>query len=308
MKVLRKIEKLGKQIVMSMGVFDGLHLGHQRIIKKVVNSARQIKGLSLIMTFDPHPLQIVKPEACPPLLINTTEKERLLSSLGVDVFLIMNFDYTLAQLEPKEFFQDIILKRLKLAGICVGHNHAFGFKRRGDIELLREMGKENGFWVEAIEPMEVNGVAISSTHIRNLISEGKTDEASSYLGRWPSVEGQVVPGLGRGQIELGYPTANLLTDDRILLPSDGVYAVKGEIEGIKYPGMAYLGHRPTFQEKAHSLEVYLFDFEGDLYGQSLRVYFGPRLRSDMNFRDSTQLKKQLERDEEVARNLLNSRQ
>ncbi|MEW5768697.1 MAG: bifunctional riboflavin kinase/FAD synthetase [bacterium] len=304
MKVLRKIEELGKQIVMSMGAFDGLHLGHQSIIKRVVESARQIKGLSLIMTFDPHPLQIVKPEACPPLLTSTTEKERLLSSLGVDVFLIMNFDSTLAQLEPKEFFQDIILKKLKLAGICVGHNHAFGFKRRGDIELLREIGEKNGFWVEVIEPMKINGVAVSSTLIRTLISEGKTEEASAYLGHWPSVEGQVVPGLGRGKMELGYPTANLLTDERILLPSDGVYAVKVEIERITYSGMAYLGNRPTFQEKEYSLEVYLFDFEGDLYGQSLRVRFGPRLRSDMTFRDSTQLKRQLERDEEIARNLL----
>ncbi|MDI6792818.1 MAG: bifunctional riboflavin kinase/FAD synthetase [bacterium] len=304
LKILRKIESLEKQVVMSMGAFDGLHLGHQRIIERVVESARRIGGLSVIITFDPHPLQIVKPEICPPLLTNLAEKERLVSSLGVDVFIILTFDQTLAQIEPREFLQDIILKKMKLAGICVGEDHAFGFQRRGDINFLRKIGEENGFWVEIIKPIKIKGKVVSSTRIRNLISEGKTEKAAAYLGRRPSVEGGVVSGSGRGQIELGYPTVNLVPDKRVLLPADGVYAVKVEVKGTTCAGMAYLGYRTTFQEKDHTFEVYLFDFKGNLYGQSLRVYFGPRIRSEMTFQDPTELKKQLERDEEIVRNLL----
>lgn len=287
--------------VLTIGNFDGVHLGHQAIIRGVVSRARELGALSALMTFNPHPLEVVRPEASPAYLTGLDEKLEYVAGLGVEAAHVITFTPDLRSRTPAEFVE-LLAGRLRPREVWVGPDFRFGHDRSGDAAFLAGAGERYGFGVELLRPLSDQGGVISSSRIRRLVSLGQVEEASRLLGREPTVEGVVVAGARRGA-DLGYPTANLEVDERRLLPKDGIYAVYGRLPGnARQPGVASLGVRPTFGSGGpRLLEVHLFDFDGSVYGLSLRVSFVRYLRPELRFPDAETLKTQMRQDEAAAR-------
>lgn len=295
-KILRGIHNINKakRPVLTLGNFDGVHLGHQAILKKVVGRAEEIGGTSLVFTFEPHPLKILAPEKSPSLLTTFREKKELIAAAGIDELICADFTKEFADQHPEDFARDILLNKLGVEEVYVGHDYAFGRGREGTIEILEKMGKEFGFKVCVIEPVLIKEKVVSSSIIRELLQKGHVEEAASFLGRRYSVEGLVIKGDNRGKL-LGYPTANLQSPKKIL-PKEGVYAVTVEAMGKKLPGVSYIGSNPTFGGEFLRLEVHIFDFDGDLYGEKVKLNFARRIRDEIIFQDSKRLISQIEKD------------
>lgn len=291
-----------ERIYLTLGVFDGIHLGHKKLLACLVKEAADRGRRSLLLTFDPHPRRLLDPQN--PLLLLTSLKERLelISEQGVDGVVLLPFNKEVACMSGEDFVRKVLL-RLRIEKIFIGHGYRFGREGRGDINLLREMGREHGFKTQGLLPVRRGGDAISSTRIRDALSRGEIEEAKRLLGRFPSRRGRVIPGERRGQI-LGYPTANLDWDRELILPMDGVYAVYTTIGQEKFSGMANIGKRPTFGEKGQRLEVHLFDFDEDIYGEEIEILFVKRIRDEKVFKDRRSLAKHLIQDEALIRKIL----
>jgi riboflavin kinase / FMN adenylyltransferase len=284
----------------TVGSFDGVHLGHQAVLREIDRRARDAGRASVLVTFDPHPLEVVNPGAAPPLLTTGPERLEILALSPLDYVLLVRFDRHLAGLTPEEFVGRVLLERCALRELVIGHDHGFGRGRRGDVETLRRLGASLGFDVDVVPPVDFGGQHVSSSRIRRAVAGGDLTTAGAMLGRRYGVVGRVGEGERRGRL-LGVPTINLSElSPRKLLPPDGVYAVRVEWRGGSAGGMMNQGPRPTFQDGRRILEAHIFDFDGDLYGEWVRVEWIERLRDIQRFGSLEQLKQQLERDRASA--------
>ena len=287
--------------VLTIGTFDGVHLGHQKIVERVVTTARQEGLLATVFTFFPHPRMVVQHDKGLKLIHTLEEKKQLLQQLGVDLLVVQPFNEAFAQLTAEEFVSTILVQRLNVKKVIIGYDHRFGRNRTANIDDMRLFGEKYGFAVEEISVQEVDEVSVSSTKIREALNKGDVTTAEHYLGTPYSLTGTVVHGLKLGRT-LGYPTANIqVTEDYKLIPKDGVYAVYSYIGSRKVYGMMSIGKNPTIEGKGASIEVYFFDFNGNLYDQKLTIEFVQYLREEQKFATIDLLKKQLQDDETAAR-------
>jgi riboflavin kinase/FMN adenylyltransferase len=288
--------------VLALGNFDGLHRGHTKIIERIRRVAAERGATSLVLTFDPHPPRIVRPDKAPPLLMTLEQKMEALEKAGIHGVAIVRFTHELSRWEPETFVKAVLVDWLRVGEVWVGADFLFGRDRSGNFTLLRILGAHYGFRAEKIDPVRYKDFVVSSTRVRRLVSEGRVDEAGALLGRHVSIDGVVIKGAGRGR-ELGVPTANVETSNE-LLPPHGVYATTVTIDGVVYAGVTNIGLRPTFGDVSKpTIEVHVLDFDRDLYGQTLRIGFVQRLRDERRFADVDALKAQIDADVRRARRL-----
>lgn len=301
MKVYTSIEdfKDVKNPIVTTGTFDGVHLGHQKIISRIKELAKEENGETVLLTFYPHPRMVLFPDDNELKLINTQqEKIELLEKYGIDHLIIYPFTKEFSRLTSVEFVRNIIVNRIKTKRLVIGYNHHFGRNREGTFEHLKEYGPLYGFDVEEIPAKDIESIEISSTKIRKALQIGDVKTASAYLGHNYTLSGKVVEGLKLGRT-IGYPTANIqVTDQYKLIPADGIYAVKLKHANKMYSGMLSIGNNPTVEGKGRSIEVNIFDFNETIYGDTVTLYFIERLREEQKFNSLDDLKKQLLKDEE----------
>lgn len=283
-------------IVCALGVFDGIHLGHQKIIKALVRNAKSIKGISTIITFNKHPYSVLNPSYDLSILTSPAHKLQLIDKMNVDVCIMLKFNKATASITAENWIREVLWKQLHINSIYIGQDSFFGKDRKGDINLLLKWSNSLGFKVNVIEPLRINKVSVSSTLIRNYICKGNIKSAQTLLGRPYSALGTVIKGKGRGK-KLGFPTANLDTGNQCL-PFNGVYAVKAKIDTITTPGVANIGIKPTFKPKQTKplLEVHLIKGSDELYNKNMEIIFVERLRNEMKFTTTSELTKQIEKD------------
>ena len=294
MEIFNNIVKLDAcfpGITIALGAFDGIHIGHQKIISRAVNLAKEINGTSVVFTFSNHPLSVVAPQRCPLQLITQQYKAELIQELGVDILLTIPFTAHFLQLSALQFI-NLVMENLSPKQIVVGPNYFFGYKRSGTPEFLEEAGVQHGFNVEIHPIVYVNDTIVSSTLIREMITEGNIEKAAQFLGRPVQLSGIVIHGDKRGR-ELGYPTINLSISNQLIVPADGVYAVSVEIGMTHYNGMANIGNNPTFNGTDRRLEVHILNYSGDLYGQGVTIIFLKRIRGQITFSNAAELKLQI---------------
>ncbi len=292
--------------VLTVGTFDGVHRGHWELLQTVVRRAERLARPSVLVTFDPHPLRIVRPDAAPPLLTTPLEKMEILAESGLTYAAFLRFDRTLAAYEPHRFIEEILVGRFGLAHLVIGYDHGFGRGRSGDVDTLRAAGRELGFDVEVVTPVQAGDVPISSTRIRRAVAAGDVLSAGEALGRPYSIRGTVVRGDGRGR-QLGFPTANLeISDLDKLLPAEGIYAVRAILREGSQDGVLHLGPRPTFVGARPTIELHLLDWAGDLYGRHVRVDLCARLRAIEQFAGPEPLIEAMHADVLAAREVLES--
>ncbi len=289
--------------VITVGTFDGVHLGHQRVLEAIAARAREADRTSVLVTFEPHPLEVVNAAAAPKLLTVGLERREILAQSELDVVVFLEFTRELSQLSPQDFIR-LLIERFDLRELVIGYDHGFGKGRSGDVRLLRHLGAQLGFEVDVVAEVDVESRPVSSSLVRRLVAGGDLGRASRLLGRPYSMTASVVPGAGRGR-DLGYRTVNLdLPNHKKLLPPDGVYAVWVEWAGGVSGGMMHLGPRPTFGEFDRSLEVHMFDTDSEMYGALVRVSWVQRLRDVQRFESPEKLRQQLQRDSESAQRAL----
>ena len=278
----------------AIGNFDGVHLGHQSMIAMLVQRARAANVPAVVLTFEPHPIKLLRPEHTPPSLSTLERKTELLGECGVDCVIAYATDLDLLELSPRAFFESIVRHELDARGLVEGPNFFFGHNRAGSVDTLRDLCQSAGLSLDVVPTISVGDRMVSSSAIRSLISDGKISEAVELLGHAYQVRGTVVPGVGRGQT-LGFPTANLC-DIETLRPPDGVYAAATIVDGQRFPAAINVGTNPTFGDTTPKLEVHLIGFSGDLYGKPLHVDFLARLRDTQSFPNADALKQQLQLD------------
>jgi riboflavin kinase/FMN adenylyltransferase len=283
----------GKKVCLAIGFFDGVHLGHQQIIRQTIGDARQHEAIALVLTFDRHPNTVVAPARVPQLIYSLPQKLRAVESLGADVLLLLHFDKDLSERTGEAFVRNLTNELGSIRSICVGANFTFGHKRSGNVELLRKLGADLNFTVHGLSAVALDGKAVSSKRIRETVSAGNLDAASQMLGRAYSLSGQVVRGDGLGR-QLGFPTANLDVAG-LILPPGGVYAAHAEAGGRNYRAVLNIGFRPTIAQPQPQLrvEAHLLDFSGDLYGQELELFFVEKLRDEKKFGSVEELRRQI---------------
>lgn len=295
--------------VLTVGTFDGVHCGHRAIINRLTEVARSKNARSVVVTFDPHPREIINAGVDKIKLLSTLEERaRVLNDLGVDLMIVIPFTRDFSLLSSQEFVEDVLWKKIGISGFIIGYDHQFGRNREGSIKLVREIGVRHGFEVEVIDAQEIGDVTVSSTLIRKTLEDlGDVTSVSGYLGRPYQLSGIVIHGDKRGRT-IGYPTANLgITDVRKVIPKNGVYAVKVSIENDnnKHQGMMNIGYRPTFSgDKKLSLEVHILEFDRDIYGNKLTLEFVERIRDERAFNGIDELKVQLGLDKISALKIL----
>jgi riboflavin kinase / FMN adenylyltransferase len=286
--------------VVTVGTFDGVHLGHMAVLREIAARARSAGRKSVLVTFEPHPLEVVNPQAAPLLLTSGPERREVLALTGLDYVVFLRFDRRLADYTPEQFVREVLIGRCGMRELVIGHDHGFGRGRSGDVETLRRLGATDGFAVDVVGLVELGGHAVSSTAIRRAVAGGDLRTAARLLGRPYTLSGRVIRGEGRGRT-LGTPTINVGDyPDRKLLPPDGVYAARVEWAGGMAGGMLNQGSKPTFGENRRTLEVHLFGVEGDLYGEWVRVEWVERLRDVQRFASVGLLQDQLKRDRAAA--------
>ncbi|ESU23716.1 riboflavin kinase / FMN adenylyltransferase [Flavobacterium enshiense DK69] len=302
MKIVSSIQEFSTSAgtVVTLGTFDGVHIGHQSILDKVISSSKKLGCESLVLTFFPHPRMVLQHDSEIKLLNTIEEKSLLLEKAGIDNLVIHPFDQTFSQLTAEEFVKDILVNRFRVKKIIIGHDHRFGKNRTATIDDLIRFGMEYGFEVEQISAQEVDAVSVSSTKVRTALDEGNVALASQYLGYDYFFSGTVAEGRKLGRT-IGYPTANIKIDESYkLIPRNGVYIVSSEIGGEKVYGMMNIGINPTVGGTAQSIEVYFFDFDQDLYGKRITVTVYEKIRDEQKFASVDELRMQLGKDQDVS--------
>ncbi len=303
--------------VVTIGNFDGVHLGHQKIFKRVVEKAEEIKGTPIAITFQPHPVRVISPERGLKMITNYEDKIGLISQTGIKVLICINFSKEFAHTNPDDFIKNVLVDKLGIKWIVVGHNYAFGKGKKGTPALLRRRGKKYGFGLNVVRYAKVYGDIVSSSRIRSLILRGRVCEASRMLGRAYHIDGNVIKGTGRGSTILNIPTANISALNE-LIPKEGVYAVrvsfkeqktnKGEdILPVVYDGVMNIGKNPTFGDVSMSYEVHIFDFDKNILGERIRIHFIDRIREEKRFSNISMLEDNIRKDMEKAREILYKR-
>lgn len=307
MLLLRHPDRVGSRFpsaVLTLGNFDGVHKGHQRILNRVVERARACDGTAMVLTFQPHPAQILAPDRAPLLITNLRTRVERIADSGVDAIFVQRFTAEFSRITAEDFVRRLLVGSLGVRQVVVGHRVTFGYQRGGGADLLRRLGEECGFAVEVIGPVEVDGIEVSSSAVRRTIVAGDLAGAQRLLGRAVNVNGRVVHGHHRGKT-LGFPTANLRVAG-LVLPPDGVYAVRVRIGEKRYGGVANLGKRPTFGENERGLESYVFDYDGNLYGRIIDVSFVRHLRGEIKFPSPQALIERIHQDVAAAREVLST--
>jgi len=297
--------KKDKNTVITLGTFDGIHLGHKKIIEEVNNKAEKLRARSFLITFDPHPRIVVSKGHTIKLLNTLQEKIEILGNLKIQNLLIINFTKEFSQLTSEEFFKNYIIDKIGLKEIVIGYDHHFGKGRGGDENTLREMGKEFDFNVTRVDAVNINGTSVSSTKIRNALAEGNISLANSFLGRYYSFHGNVVKGDGRGRL-LGFPTANIkLKEENKLLPAIGIYAVELIVDNVKHFGLMSIGKRPTFYNDGQlTTEIYIFDFDKNIYDKNVIVKVVERIRGEEKYSSPEELVAQMKKDKEAGMEIM----
>lgn len=297
--------KYDENSVVTLGTFDGVHIGHKKIIDEVIKKAAELGGRSFVITFYPHPRKVITGDNQLKLLNTPAEKAWLIESLGIENLLIINFTKEFSQLSPDEFIDKIILQTIGAKKIVIGHDHHFGKGRGGDIDFLIEKGKRTGFEVSVVPEFKIDNTGINSSLIRKALEAGEIANVNKYLGRNFSFSGNVVKGDGRGR-ELGFPTANLKIDsEEKLMPGIGIYAVELFIENQKHLGLLSIGRRPTFYEEGELVyEVYIFDFNKDIYGKEMKVNVVDRIRGEQKFSSADELIERMNIDKKIGFEIL----
>ncbi len=290
------------QPVLALGNFDGVHRGHRKILERVRRVAGERGATAVVMTFDPHPPRVVRPDKAPPLLMTQAQKLEALADAGVQGAAIVRFTPELSRWDPERFVRTVLVEWLRVSEVWVGANFLFGHDRTGNFSMLRSLGARYGFKAEKIDPVRYKDFVVSSTRIRRLIGEGRVDEAGALLGQQYFIDGTVMPGDRRGRT-LGFPTANLCTENE-LLPPHGVYATTARIGAVVHPSVTNIGTRPTVDSSGRTtIETHVFDFDRDIYGQSVRISFVQRLRDERAFESLDALRTQIAEDGRAARML-----
>lgn len=305
MLVIRGIQKLETEnTFITIGNFDGVHLGHQKIFEYLKKKAKQNNGKSVVVTFHPHPIKVLFKDHPLKLITTTEDKLKLIEQCGIDITVLIPFTLEFAQIEAEDFVREILVQKLQARWIVVGYDYRFGRGRKGDRDLLKILGKSYGFGVTVLRAYKRKGKILSSTAVRNALMEGNIKEANSFLGRAYHIDGEVVKGFGRGSSLLGYPTANILPFQEII-PKEGVYAVKVTLPHLEktFKGVANIGKNPTFGNSQLSYEVHILDFKEDLLGEKIRVHFIARLRDEKKFASVEELKESIAKDIEKARKI-----
>jgi len=303
MKVVHSLEEINtdKKAVVTIGTFDGVHLGHKKLFEKVVSVAKQKDYQSIVITFDPHPRSVLQDNNQVLLLTLKNEKTEILSDCKSDYLYIINFTKEFSQQSSDNFVEDFLVQKLNMGVFVIGHDHKFGKDRSGDESKLKELSLKYNFEVEVVEPVFCNDEVISSTKIRNSLISGDIKKTNKFLAREYSFNGKVIHGSTRGRI-LGFPTANIQPESQEkLMPQGGVYVVRCLINGVEYFGIMNIGFRPTFEEKGKLVfEVHIFDFNADIYGEEMKISFIERLRDEKKFSSKEELIYQIERDKKKA--------
>ncbi|MEW6408997.1 MAG: bifunctional riboflavin kinase/FAD synthetase [Nitrospirota bacterium] len=302
---LDKLDERFKKPIITIGNFDGVHIGHQVILRKIVEKAGEIGGTSVVLTFEPHPLKVIAPEKSPKLLTTFSEKTRLIEDMGVDVIVTARFTKEFASMHPLEFVSDILVGKIHVNEVWVGQDYTFGKNRSGDVRHLEELSKQFSFSVYVVGPVRLGNTVVSSSKIRNYLLSGRVKNANALLGRYYSIQGIVITGSDRGQKLLGIPTANLMSENE-LIPEDGVYAVFVEFDGHSFKGVANIGCNPTFGGKKLSIEVHILAFKENIIGKTIRVKFLDRIRDEIAFSDPAMLSEQIRDDIEHAEGIFES--
>ena len=306
MEVFFGIDKINRPLknpVLTIGNFDGVHLGHQTLFDKVKHRARSLNGESVVMTFHPHPLEVLSAGNGPVFITEHARKLRLIESCGIDIAIVIPFSQEFARMSAQEFVKHILVDKIGVKALVVGYDYKFGYGREGDIDFLKNLGRKYNFDVEAVTGIKMDGKVVSSTAIRQFIKEGQLREANVLLGRPYEISGMVVKGRDRGGRVLGFPTANIRISCQAP-PKTGVYVVRVEIDGKIYGGAANLGYNPTFGDTELSLEVHIFDFSENLYGKEIAVQFVDRLRDEKRFSGPEELAVQIQKDVQKAKQVL----
>jgi len=294
-----------KDMLLTIGVFDGVHLGHKYLISQLTDHARQQNLLSGVVTFSQHPQEVLPPHTKLPFLTSLTDRVSFLKNEGVEAIVVLSFTHELAQLNARQFVS-LLKKYLRMRGLVIGPDFALGSNREGSTSTLSALGEEMGFSVTAVSPIMINGEVISSTAIRNALSNGDMKRVHNLMGRPFSLHGNVITGTGRGT-GLSFPTANLDVNSRQALPAEGVYATWTYIDDKAHQSVTNIGKRPTFGDSERTVEVYVIDYHGDLYGHELKIDVVERLRSEIQFNSAEALKKQIAEDVKQSKAILNSR-
>jgi riboflavin kinase/FMN adenylyltransferase len=289
---------------LTIGSFDGVHRGHVKVIRRLVRLARRAEVPATVMTFDPHPRCVLAPDTCPLSLTTVDEQAEAMAALDVDNLVVMPFTRALSQLTATEFMEKVTAK-VPLRGLVIGYDFALGHQRRGDRTFLEHYGDRHGFEVEVITPHSAEGDIISSSRIRALLLDGKVAHAARLLGRQYSISSFVEHGTGTGS-RIGFPTANFAITPNKLVPKQGVYAVWVDVDGVAYPGAMNIGYRPTFGGTRLTVEAFIFDFDRDIYQQTVRARFVQRIRDEKKFDSAERLVQQIDRDVKRARAILSA--
>ncbi|MDZ4991447.1 bifunctional riboflavin kinase/FAD synthetase [Clostridium perfringens] len=287
-----------KSTYIALGSFDGIHKGHLALINKSIELSRNNDALSMVYTFKNHPRTFINKESAPKLIVTLGEKIKILEDLKVDLSSFVEFDKKFMKLEPEEFIDNLI-KNYNVKGIVVGFNYRFGHKNKGDVRLLKELCNLKGIELCVIEPFTYKSEVVSSTRIRKALSEGELEDANNMLGRYFSLSGEVVSGKKIGRT-INFPTANLKTDEKTILPKIGVYYTNVEIHGEIYKGITSVGNNPTVNGKNITVETHILNFDKDIYGKNIKLYFISKIRNEKKFNSLEELKEQLIKDKKFA--------
>ncbi len=302
-KNIQDIEDAIAGSCVTIGNFDGVHKGHQKLIRLACSRAKARDLVSVVVTFDPHPLRVLRDDKNPPFITLTEQKLELISEHGPQVCLLLNFTMDMAKLAPEDFVKKYLLNGLNMKEMIIGYDYHLGKGRAGNFETLTKLGKKHGFTVDRLDPVSLEDAVVSSTRIRDLVQAGKVWAARPLLGRFYQVKGEVVHGMNRGGRLLGFPTANVKLVDE-LFPKPGVYAIWVEVDGEIRKGVANIGKNPTFGNDALSVEAHILDFKGDIYGADIRVHFVQRIRDEKKFSGIDELKDRIAKDVELGRQIL----
>jgi len=305
MIIFRNLDDIQEKLVnavVTIGNFDGVHLGHREIFCCVREAARRAGGVSVVITFVPHPLKLLPSRKQLRLITPYAEKEGLIAASGIDYLVIIPFTESFATIDAADFVSRILVGRIGMKKLVIGYDYAFGRNREGNVALLEKLGEEVGFELEVLAPIGSGDIVYSSTRIRELVGQGNVEGVVALLGRHFSLDGTIVHGHHRGK-GLGFPTANLATDNE-LIPKHGVYAVKVRIADTMYDGACNIGSNPTFGDTAAAIEVFIFDFTGDLYSCRMRIFFVARIREERKFPDPAALRQAIQSDVLRCREIL----
>ncbi len=296
--------EINPRSVVTVGTFDGMHVAHRKILDTLVEKTRVLGGRSVAITFKPHPQEILGKQSVE-LLMTEEDRVGMMSDAGIDEILLLHFDRDFSLVTAEDFLVKLVFEKIGLHELVLGYNHTFGHRAQGTVQFARQVGKRIGFNVDFVDKVIIDETIVSSSNIRRLLKEGSTSLANQMLGRPYSLEGFVIRGNGRGRL-LGYPTANLrLVDERLLVPAFGVYVVEVNVEKEKYLGLASIGVRPTFEDSGIPIvEVWISDFEKDIYGKRIRISFVHRLREELKFNSSDELITQMNEDKKLMNEYL----